>query len=251
MFYILTEERHSIILDTLKQQGSIKLAELCSTMNISESTVRRDLYLLDKRGLLKKVHGGAVAVSDNYFHHEYDMEEKATLNTEEKLAIAKYAASLIEDNDFVYIDAGTTTEKMISFINAKNITFVTNGFSIAKELAKKGFSVHVPAGEVKATTEAIIGAECVLSLQTYSFTKCFLGVNGISISSGLTTPTKNEATIKSTAIARSKDIYVLADHSKFDKYTAVTFGELNKVTIITDTLQEKKYLSKTKVLEVI
>lgn len=247
---MLTQERHSIILDIVNKQGGVKIVDICEQLKTSESTIRRDLHLLAQQGLLKKVHGGAIAINESFSSHERNVEEKEGLNIEEKNKIAKYAASLIEDGDFVYIDAGTTTEKMIEFIEAKNVTFVSNGFINAKRLAKRGFKVFIPAGEIKLTTEAIVGAECIISLQNYNFTKCFLGTNGITISNGFTTPDKNEANVKSVVIQQSNEVFILADSSKFGKYTAVRFASLNKATIITDKITDRKYLAETKVKEV-
>lgn len=247
---MLTEKRHSIILETVNRQHSVRLTELCEILNTSESTVRRDLAILNEKGLLTKVHGGAIAVGETFSPVEYNMEEKSQLYTEEKTAIAKYAAALIEDGDFVFIDAGTTTEKMIDFLPEKKATFVTNGLFHAKKLAQKGFKVFVLAGELKLSTEAVVGTECVLALKNYNFTKSFLGANGVSLSCGITTPDPDEASIKTAVISSSKTAYVLADHSKFDKITSVTFGNLNKVTIITDKLNDKRYASKAEIKEV-
>ena len=148
------------------------------------------------------------------------------------------------------IDAGTTTGYMIDFLPDKKITFVTNAFVHAKKLAQRGFKVYMPAGEIKLTTEAIVGAECVSSLQSYNFTKSFLGANGISLSGGITTPDRNEARVKSTVVLNSQTVYILADHSKFDQISAVTFAQLGRVKIITDKLQDKKYLTKANIKEV-
>lgn len=249
---MLTEERHSIILDTVNKKKSVELGELCELLDASESTVRRDLNLLDEKGVLVKVRGGAIAIDDeNFFAAEPAVEEKAKLFAAEKEAIARYAASLIEDEDFVYIDAGTTTEKMIDFIPSKSVTFVTNAFINAKRLAQKGFRVLILAGEVKASTEAIIGSEAVIALMYYNFTKCFMGVNGISVKGGFSTPDKSEAAVKRTAVSRSKEVFVLGDHSKFGKITSVKFAELNKGRIITDKVPDKKYLSETFIKEVL
>ncbi|MDE5859973.1 MAG: DeoR/GlpR transcriptional regulator, partial [Oscillospiraceae bacterium] len=173
------------------------------------------------------------------------------LFTAEKEAIARFAASLIEDGDFVFIDAGTTTEKMIEFIPSKSVTFVTNAFINAKKLAQRGFKVLLPAGEIKLSTEAIVGAECLTSLNKYNFTKCFMGVNGISLSGGFSTPDPNEASVKGEVINRSRTAYILADHSKFDKVSSVKFAHLNKCKIITDKVSDKKYLSEASVKEVL
>ncbi|MBP0955886.1 MAG: DeoR/GlpR transcriptional regulator [Oscillospiraceae bacterium] len=248
---MLTEERHSIILEQVKQNKSVTLTELCELLGASESTIRRDLTALDERGLIKKVHGGAISTDDRSLNLvEHDVESKSKLFTEEKIAIARYAASLVDDGDFVYIDAGTTTEKMIDFLPDKKVTFVTNAFVHAKKLAQRGFKVYIPAGEIKVTTEAIVGAECVSSLQGYNFTKSFIGANGISLSAGITTPDRNEASVKSAAVQNSKTIYVLADHSKFNQIASITFAQLGRVKIITDKLQDKKFHTKANIKEV-
>ena len=248
---MLTEERYSIILERVKQNKSVKLLELCELLKASESTIRRDLTVLDERGLLKKVHGGAISAEEHSFNlEEQDVESKSKLFTDEKLAIARFSASLVDDGDFIFIDAGTTTGYMIDFLPDKKITFVTNAFVHAKKLAQRGFKVYMPAGEIKLTTEAIVCAECVSSLQSYNFTKSFLGANGISLSGGITTPDRNEARVKSTVVLNSQTVYILADHSKFDQISAVTFAQLGRVKIITDKLQDKKYLTKANIKEV-
>lgn len=248
---MLTEERYSIILETVNKQRSVKLSDLCVLLDTSESTIRRDLNALAEKGMLTKVHGGAIALDDSFAFIEHNVEEKSKLFAGEKEAIAKFAASLVSNGDFVFLDAGTTTEKMIDYLPERNATFVTNGLIHAKKLAQRGFKVFIPAGEIKLTTEAIVGAECVLTLQNYNFTKCFMGVNGISLSGGLSTPDKNEASIKTAVLNNSQKIYVLADHSKFDKVTSVTFAPLNRGKIITDKLEDRKYLTKASIKEVL
>lgn len=249
---MLTEERYSVILEQVSQNKSVTLTELCELLGASESTVRRDLITLDEKGLLKKVHGGAISADDRSLNLvEHDVESKSKLFTEEKSAIAQYAASLLEDGDFCFIDAGTTTEKLIDFLPIKDASFVTNGFVHAKKLALKGFKTYIPAGEIKKTTEAIVGAECVSSLQNYNFTKCFMGANGISLTAGISTPDLNEALVKATAIKRSRTAYVLADHSKFDQIAAVTFAQTESIQIITDKLNDKKYTAKSNIKEVL
>lgn len=248
---MLTEERHAGILEVVNRQGSATLSELCGLLNISESTARRDLSFLNEKGLLVKVRGGAVAVKDTFAVMERDVAEKEKLFADEKKAIAEYAASLIEDGDFVFIDAGTTTEKIIDYLPDKDAVFVTNAFVHAKKLAKRGFRVFIPAGEIKAKTEAVVGAACVISLREYNFTKCFLGINGISLTSGFTTPDKSEADVKKAVLSNSQEVYFLADHSKFDNVTAVTVTDITKGKVITDRLQSKKYLGKASIKEVL
>lgn len=249
---MLTEDRYSGILEIINRQGSATLAELCTMLNTSESTIRRDLIYLDEKGALVKVRGGARSNNDGTLAMiERNVGEKEKLFAEEKEKIAKYAASLIKSGDFVYIDAGTTTEKMIDYITETDAVFVTNGFVHGRKLAMKGLKVFVPAGEVKGTTEAIVGAASVLSLSEYNFTKSFLGANGISLEAGITTPDKREAEVKKAALKNSREVFFLADHSKFDRITAITFAPLSEGKIITDRLENQKYHAKAFVKEVL
>lgn len=248
---MLTEERYSVILEQVRQNKSVTLTALCRLLEASESTVRRDLTLLDEKGLVKKVHGGAISIDERSIKLvEHYVDSKSKMFTEAKTAIARFAASLIDDGDFVFIDAGTTTEKMIDFLPDKNVTFVTDALPHAKKLAQRGFRVYIPAGEIKLTTEAIVGAECVSSLQRYNFSKSFIGANAISLSGGISTSDRSEASVKSAAVQNSQTVYVLADHSKFGQTASVTFAQLGQVKIITDKLLDKKYLSMANIKEV-
>ena len=247
---MLTEERHSMIIKAVNERASVTIAELAEMLDVSASTVKRDLIILANEGKIIKVRGGAMSRNESFTSVEKNVEEKASICTEEKMTIAKYAAELIENGDFVVLDAGTTTEKMIDYLNVKDVTFVTNGFIHAKKLARKGYKVFITGGEIKASTEAIVGAECVLTLKNYNFTKCFMGTNGISLTAGFTTPDVNEARVKSAAIESSREVYVLADHSKFDEVSSATFAGLGKAVIITDRIPNRKYNNAADITEV-
>lgn len=246
---MLTQDRHSMILKLLDEKSSVTLTELMSLLNTSESTIRRDLTALDKAGKLRKVYGGATSL-DFYSSNEEDIYAKQDLQITEKNLIAKQAASIIERNDLVYIDAGTTTELIINYLTQRNAVYVTNGTAHASKLADKGFTAFIIAGQLKKSTAAIIGTSAVESLQSYNFTKGFFGTNGISIQAGFSTPDPIEASVKKTAVRRCQKAFVLADSTKFDKITPITFAELREAFIITDILKDKKYLNHTKILEV-
>lgn len=248
---MLTEERLQIITETVNNRSSVTIAELSKILDVSPSTVKRDLNILAEAGKITKVRGGAIALGESFSAVEKNVEEKSAMFTAEKAAIAEYAASLVENGDFVFIDAGTTTEKMIDHLPQKDVSFVTNGFIHAKKLAQRGFRVYITGGEIKAATEAIVGAECVLTLRNYNFTKCFMGTNGISITAGFTTPDVNEARVKSAAIESSRKAYILADHSKFDDISSATFAQLSRAEIITDMLTKRKYAEYTVIKEVL
>ena len=247
---MLTEERHSMIIKAVNERSSVTIAELAEILDVSASTVKRDLIILANEGKIIKVRGGAMSKNESFTSVEKNVEEKASICTQEKMTIAKYAAELIEKGDFVFLDAGTTTEKIIDYLNVKDVTFITNGFIHAKKLARKGYKVFITGGEIKASTEAIVGAECVLTLKNYNFTKCFMGTNGISLTAGFTTPDVNEARVKSAAIESSREVYVLADHSKFDEISSATFAGLGKAVIITDRIPNRKYNDAADITEV-
>ena len=158
---MLAEERFSRILSIIEAEGSATIQELMTALDASESTVRRDLITMDENGLLTKVHGGAIARRPSVSTHDEDVRNRKTMNAEQKNAIAKYAASLIRPDDFVYLDAGTSTEAMIPFIKETQAVFVTNAISHAKLLAEKGCRVYLLGGEFKSQTEAIVGEEAM------------------------------------------------------------------------------------------
>ena len=150
-------------------------------------------------------------------------------------------ASTVNDEDFVYIDAGTTTEKMIEFLPNTRATFVTNGIVHAKKLISRGLRAFIIGGQLKLSTEAVVGAEAVNNLKKYNFTKCFMGTNGISAEAGYSTPDIEEAFIKTEAMGRSFVAYVLADSSKFGMVSSVTYADLSQACIVTDSVPDTKY----------
>lgn len=248
---MLTQDRQSKILSILKEQGSVTVSRLTEILATSESTIRRDLVTLAKEGKLNKVHGGATALHQEFVSFEDNIDEKLKKNIEEKKAIAKYAASQIQDDDFVYVDAGTTTLLMTTYLTNTKATFVTNGIDHAKQLVKNGCTTVVLGGKLKQSTEAIIGIVAATNLQKYSFTKAFLGTNGISEKQGYTTPDTEEAMLKAVVMERSFVSYVLADASKFNKVSAVSFGSLDTACVITDGCDSEKIKKKTVVKEVL
>ena len=249
---MLNSERHDLILKIVNEKGAVSVAELTEALGVSESTIRRDLLELSRSGSLKKVHGGATLTKKQFVSSEDTVSDKQDKNIDEKRLIAKYAAEQISDSDFVYIDAGTTTLCMIDYLpdNLK-ASFVTNGISHAKLLSKRNFRVVILGGQLKSTTEAVIGFVAAKNLQSYNFTKAFLGANGITETQGFSTPDSEEAFVKAAAIDRSFASYVLADSSKFGKVSSVSFATVDRACIITDKKPDGNFekLTVIKVIE--
>lgn len=247
---MLSEQRQALILKYLQDKKSVTVGELTGFLDISESTARRDITVLDRAGKLVKVFGGAVALENRYLSQEATVAQKTEVNREEKQKIARYAASLIRKDDFVYLDAGTTTGYMLDFLEETKATFVTNAVAHAQRLAAKGIYVLLIGGTLKASTEAVVGATAARMLKDYHFTKGFFGTNGVSRDAGFTTPDVNEALVKRTAMEQCRKAYVLCDYTKFHVVSAVTFAPLEGAGILTDREQEEyRELAKVVVCE--
>lgn len=247
---MLAEERLNRIMAIVEERKSVTVTELTELLDSSESTVRRDLTALHKRKKLIKVHGGATAIDLNYMTRDAAVSERQDLNMTEKDRIGKYAAALIQKDDFVYIDAGTTTECFVNHIVEKEAVYVTNAVAHARKLLQKGCRVFLIGGELKPKTEAVIGAEALLGLQKYNFTKGFFGANGIHREYGITTPDVSEAAVKGKAMEQCRRKFVLSDSSKIGQISLVKFAELEEVEIITTRVKQKVYQKYKNIVEV-
>ena len=170
---MLAEERFALILDLLARQRTATVQELCEALSASESTIRRDLNELDKLGKLNKVHGGATLPDSPFRTDEPTMAAKETLAVDQKQSIAQAAASLIQPEDFIFLDAGSTTLAVARLLSgpALKASYVTNGVAHARLLAQKGCRVFLPGGMLRPQTEAIIGATALSAIQQYTSPK--------------------------------------------------------------------------------
>lgn len=233
---MLTKSRHEEIVKLVVAKRSVTVQELADSLHASQSSIRRDLITLDKEGKLTKVFGGAIANEETISGVEYSMAEKANVNANEKRAIAMYAASLIDRFDVVFLDAGTTTGRMVEWIEQKEATYITNSISHGRMLVDKGLKTILVGGEIKSFTDAIVGSEALMNLRKFHFTKCFLGTNGITINNGFTTPDIDEATLKQLVLLNTNPTgrYLLADYDKFGLCSSVSFGAADAAFVITD-----------------
>ena len=247
---MLTQERYKNILAVLSEKGAATVTELARIIGVSESTVRRDLNALDGEGKLRKVYGGATALNKTEGALEDEISVRDGRMSDEKKIIAEYAAALIHDDDFIYIDSGSTTSRLIEYIGNTQATFITNGIIHARKLLSKGLKAYMIGGKIKAVTASVVGAESVRNLSKFNFTKSFIGTNGIDIAAGFTTPDSEAALMKEKAVEKSFVSFILADHSKFRKVYPVTFAELRKCCIITDKIPYIGFSDKTIIQEV-
>jgi DeoR family fructose operon transcriptional repressor len=245
--YLLTPERHRIILQLLKEKSVVKIQEIMELTDSSESTIRRDLSQLEEQKFLKRIHGGASRLQGKL--QEPSMIEKSSKNLQEKRQIAKYAASLVEEGDCIYLDAGSTVTEMIEFLPTKDIAVVTNGLMHLTPLLNKGIPTYLTGGLSKQKTNALVGRGALAGLDIYRFDKCFMGVNGIHPQFGFTTPDPEEALVKEKAISLSREAYILADSTKFAEIAFAKITDIqNAASIITNNLEDevkKQYSNRT------
>ncbi|SMG52938.1 DeoR/GlpR family DNA-binding transcription regulator [Paenibacillus aquistagni] len=249
---MLTPERHRMILDMLQEKGIVKIQELVQATASSEATIRRDLSHLESENLLKRVHGGAALLQGKGM--EASLSEKSTKQLSEKKRIARLAASLIQEGDCIYLDAGSTTYEMIPLLVDKKITVVTNGLMHLESLYEYDIQAYVVGGKIKGLTKALVGSQAIRGLQDYRFDKCFIGTNGIHEELGYTTPDPEEASIKKMALQLSEQRYVIADRSKWNKVCFVQFAAIQEAALIIDQLEqdeESAISNKTTVIKVV
>lgn len=229
---MIFEERLDVIMDLLKKEDKVSNKKLLEALKISESTLRRDLDFLESHGEIKRVHGGAVL---SKIEAESNFSDNKTTNIEQKINIGKKASNLIKDDDFIFIDGGTTTHQLIDFISAKNVTVVTNGLMHIDKLNSLGIKTILLGGEIKPSTYIIFGELALRQLQGFNFDLAFIGANGISDES-YTTADINEAIIKQTAISRSSKSYILADSTKIGKRYFASIANINQAKLIMEDI---------------
>lgn len=229
---MLTEERRQKILHLLEQNKIVKSQDLVTLLNASESTIRRDLQELENDDLLERIHGGAK--KGQLLGFEQNMSEKTLKNVQEKQTIARLAAQLINDDDVIYLDAGSTTLEMIPYLQEKKVTVVTNSVKHAASLVDLQLPTIILGGQVKLSTNAVLGNSTISQLKNFYFNKVFMGMNGVDLNRGFTTPDPEEAAVKRLAMANAEESFVLIDHSKFNKLSFTSVAPLEAATIVTE-----------------
>ena len=229
---MIFEKRIEIILNILKKQRQVSNKYLITNLNVSESTLRRDLDYLEKRGDIKRVHGGAVLANIEFEEKSYD--KNVVSNIESKIKIAQKASKEIFNSKYIYLDAGTTVNQIIDYL-PKDSVVITNGIMHLEKLAKNNIKTIFLGGNIKNKTNVVIGEQSLENLLKYNFDLCFIGANGYC-DGEFTTHDPDEAIIKNTAIKRSKRSIMLIDKSKFGKDYFSKICDIEDVDLIREDL---------------
>jgi DeoR family transcriptional regulator, fructose operon transcriptional repressor len=226
------EERQSQILEAARGQGRVDNLELAQRFGVTPETIRRDLRTLERHGVLRRVHGGAIPVERISF--EPAVAERSLVQQDEKVRIAEAALAEVPDEGAVLFDSGTTTAQLAERLPAeRELTVITNSLSIGLSLAmRRRITVLTLGGRVRGRTFAAVDAWALRALDDLYVDVAFIGTNGLSVERGLTTPDPAEAEVKRRMIERSRRAVVLADHTKWGADHLVRFAEIDAVDLV-------------------
>jgi DeoR family fructose operon transcriptional repressor len=229
---VYAEERQAAIVGRARADGRVEVASLAESLGVTTETVRRDLTALERAGVLRRVHGGAIPVERLGFEPAVDTREQVA--TSEKEAIAKAALNELPVDGAIALDAGTTTLRLAEAIPVdRELTVVTNGLPIATVLAARpNLTVHLVPGRVRSRTLATVGEASVEFLRDLYVDVAFLGTNGFSADRGFTTPDAAEAATKRALMASAGRSVVLADSSKHGVDHFASFAAVEDVDLL-------------------
>jgi len=230
----IASSRHLRVLDNLNRKGFVRVDELSIELSVSAGTIRRDLEYLSKKGLLERRHGGAV-VSSTPLNPipERDFIEKGLINREEKKLIARKAMSLIEDNDIVFLNSGSTTLHLMEVLKNKRIQVFTNNASVIFCAKGPELELLVLGGEYREHSRSFVGIMTLEAIKNINSDITFLGTNGISLEKGLTTSVRLECSVNEAMIENTNGkVVVLADYSKIGRISNFVSTSLDKIDIL-------------------
>lgn len=243
---MLKNERHEIILDLIHQQHNVKVSELKQLFEVSDETVRRDLAELEKKGLLRVVHGGAVY--DSPTTNEYHIEMRIKNNRREKEALCAEAAKLVSDGESLSIVSSTTAWPLGSFLVRKNhLTVVTNSILLANQIAKNDTNtVILTGGTLWIKDQKMMGAMTQRAFREYNTDKIFFSVAGVSFERGITDYNEPESELTKAVLDTAHQKILLTDYSKMNVTAFRRIAGLDAIdTVVSDwnltTADKKKF----------
>lgn len=231
---MLARQRQARILERVREDGAVRVADLVRELGVSDMTVRRDLEILDDRGLLEKVHGGATALEGSALF-EPTFAAKSSLQQSEKDAIAEAAASLVEPGMAIAVSAGTTTYALAQrLVDIPRITVVTNSIRVTDVLHKSGRADQtiILTGGVRTPSEALVGPFAVAALRTVHVDLVFIGVHGMDPHSGFTCPNLLEAETDRALIEAARRLVIVADHTKWGVIGISSIARLDQADVL-------------------
>lgn len=241
---MLAQYRYGKIINILEEKGAVKVSMLTKLFNVSIETIRRDLENLEKEGLCKRVHGGAVLEKVNKRTTGFEVRKKECV--EEKKEIANIAAGLVKEGQSVAMDASTTNLELARVLKGKfeRLTILTNSLVIADELSDMSqYTIIVIGGFLKNDELSIVGRTAEDIMNNFNLDIAFISVGGISINKGITSYSFEEVGVQKKMIRVSEKAVILADSSKFCKVSLLKLCDFEEINaIITDSKLKDSYI---------
>jgi DeoR/GlpR family transcriptional regulator of sugar metabolism len=237
----LAPQRQDALRTLVRERGVIRLDDLCRELKVSPATARRDLDQLERVGVIRRVHGGAVSVDSRLDEPLFD--DKTSLAAKEKLRIAEAALAFVADGETIYLDGGSTVLGLARLLRERtNLTVVTNSLRAAHELAGHGPRLILIGGELRRLSQTMVGPLTRQVLQELHLDKAFMGTIGLSAAEGMTTTDPSEAFTKELVMRQARQVILLADSSKAGKVAFARAGGLDEVdVVITDAKLDKQF----------
>jgi DeoR family fructose operon transcriptional repressor len=230
---ILPAARRVRIMELLRKNGFVKVEELSDLLSVSLLTIRRDLDDMAEKGLLERTHGGAVFVQQKRVELLYS--KKGELYKEEKMAIGKRAAELVEDGDLVFINSGSTAyHAIMNLAKRSNIKIVTNNVAAAADLeSSPGVEVILTGGSYRPESHCLVGSQAELIIEGICANKAIIGADGISVELGITSPIAQEAAVTAKMLERTNGkVIVIADNSKVGIVSNFVITRIENVDVL-------------------
>ncbi len=226
----------------LQQKKTATTVDLCERFNVSLNTIRRDINLLCKQGVIKKVYGGVVLTGDSQV---IPYSARSASEIDEKIIIAELASKFLQAGDTIYLDSGSTTAYLLDYIRPEmNITIISNSLNVyIKAQNIPQLNMISLGGIYNRKTNSFVGNSAITVLREYRVNKAFMGLSGFTSEGGAANNSYHEAEIKRMVIKQSNKVILMADSTKFDKTASICFCATNEInTFITDKEPNEKYV---------
>ena len=240
---MLPQDRQNEIMKQLQKFRTIKISDISRDLNVTRETIRKDLYEMEERGLIRKVHGGAILNKANV---ETNYINRKSTNEAEKRSIAKRAAEFVEDGDTIYVDYGTTALFFVrEILSKKGLTIVTNSLPIANELVDSSeFEVIIIGGSVRKNEKSLFGPIAYRSIERLYMDKGFFGIGAVDINAGYTNVHMGESEVSRLMMIHCQKTILLADYSKFNTVAMNQVASVEEVDVlITDSNTDQGILN--------
>jgi len=224
-------QRLEKIEDFIYHHQAVTLDQLCDTFKVSKNTIRRDIDEIVKSRKIEKIYGGVRVARDPFSLPSFG--DRTVQNLDLKKQIARAACNYVRDGDIIFIDSGTTTCHMVEWLHNKQVTVLTNNLEfLIQAVPYTGLQVFSLSGELDRGTLSFTGPHTLEVLKSYNISKAFLAATGISAHAEVTNTVPAESAVKQLAIARSQEVYLLLDSSKFNQTSMVTYSAFNNLDVL-------------------